>query len=74
MRGLRQIALGNGLRLVNLWPMQRSSSRHWLRTLVPAGGSYPAAEAPDRVAPRSVLRQLATTYTAGVFATLAFIA
>jgi len=54
--------------------MQSQPARHWLRTLLPAGASCPAADAPDRPQVHSTLRQVMTTYTAGVTATLAFIA
>lgn len=54
--------------------MQSQPARHWLRTLLPTGASCPAAEAPDRHGRAGILRQLATTYTAGLTATLAFIA
>ncbi|WP_155522959.1 hypothetical protein [Croceibacterium ferulae] len=53
--------------------MQPNPARHWLRTLLPAGASCPAAEM--AVEPgRTMLQQFVTTYTAGLAATLAFIA
>jgi hypothetical protein len=54
--------------------MQPDPARHWLRTLLPAGASCPAAGAEAAQVGRSMLRQVITTYSGGLAATLAFIA
>ncbi|WP_347303517.1 hypothetical protein V5740_02500 [Croceibacterium sp. TMG7-5b_MA50] len=54
--------------------MQTHPARHWLRTLVPDDASCPAADAPEPVKARTTLQQAIGAYTAGLTATLAFIA